>query len=184
VEESDGRYLRRIVRSAPLVLLALVALLLLTAESCSTETDEGQDVQQEDEASEGDEDSTESAPAEPEANPDGDFDSTCDLALNSDFDEILSGGPVGWLVADAELHNTGNVGIVVRVTATFKQAGSRPTRLVKKARIPYGKRRNIHFKKPVSQEEADAFQGAPGYFDGNACSVQAKITSSFGTPQD
>jgi hypothetical protein len=40
-----------------------------------------------------------------------------------------------WLVADAELHNTGNIGIVVRVTATWKQAGSRPIRMAKKAKV-------------------------------------------------
>jgi hypothetical protein len=108
-----------------------------------------------------------------------DYTSNCDLLLNSNFDSSTT----GWLVADAEITNTGNVGAVIRVTATFKQAGSRPIRIVKKARVPIGAQKNVHFKRPVSQNETGAYQAAPGYFNGNACSVKAKITTTFGPPQ-
>lgn len=128
-------------------------------------------------------DTTTEEAAPPAPDPSVDYASACDLNLNSDFDEILSGGPMGWLVADAELHNTGNVGVVVRVTATFKQAGSKPLKLTKTARVPDNKRRNVHFKQAVQQEGADAFQSAPGYFNGNACSVKATVTDTLGKPQ-
>ncbi len=117
-----------------------------------------------------------------EPDPDSSFATACDLTLNSDFDEILAGGPVGWFVADAEVRNTGNVGIVVQVTGRFKQAGSRALTMRKNARVPYDERKNVHFKLPVQQQVASAFQSAPGYFEGRACSVGARITDSFGNP--
>lgn len=32
---------------------------------------------------------------------------------------------------------------------------------------------------PISQGQVDAYQSAPGYFDGRGCSVAATITSNF-----
>jgi hypothetical protein len=116
---------------------------------------------------------TEPAPA---ASPDGKFTHSCDMLLNSDFESVVS----GWLVADAELKNTGNVGIKVNVKAVWKQAGSNPIVKVKKVRLGYGHHRAVHFKVPISTDQVDAYQSAPGYFNDSACGVNATITSNFG----
>lgn len=116
---------------------------------------------------------TEPAPA---PSPDGKFTHSCDMLLNSDFESSVS----GWLVADAELKNTGNVGIKLNVKAVWKQAGSNPIVNVKKVRLGYGHHRAVHFKVPISTDQVDAYQSAPGYFNDNACSVNATITSNFG----
>jgi hypothetical protein len=116
---------------------------------------------------------TEPAPA---PNADGKFTHSCDMLLNSDFESSVS----GWLVADAELKNTGNVGVKVNVKAVWKQAGSNPIVEVKKIRLGYGHHRAVHFKLPLSTDQVDASQSAPGYFNDNACSVNATITSNFG----
>ncbi len=116
---------------------------------------------------------TEPAPA---PNPDGKFTHSCDMLLNSDFESSVS----GWLVADAELKNTGNVGLKFNVKAVWKQAGSNPIVKVKHVRLGYGHHRAVHFKVPISTDQVDAYQSAPGYFNDNTCSVNATITSNFG----
>ncbi|HET7171890.1 MAG TPA: hypothetical protein VFI18_09670 [Gaiellales bacterium] len=112
----------------------------------------------------------------PAPDPDGKFTHSCDMLLNSDFESSIA----GWLVGDAELRNTGNVGIKLNVKAVWKQAGSNPIVKVKKVRLGYGHHRAVHFKLPVSTGQVDAYQSAPGYFNDNACSVNATITSTFG----
>jgi hypothetical protein len=121
-----------------------------------------------------------SATTDPEPAPapdaDGKFTHSCDMLLNSDFESSVS----GWLVADAEVRNTGNVGIKLNVKAVWKQAGSNPIIKVKRVRLGYGHHRAVHFKLPVSTDQVDAYQSAPGYFNDNACSVNATITTTFG----
>jgi len=108
--------------------------------------------------------------------PDGKFTHSCDMLLNSDFNSSIT----GWLVADAELRNTGNIGINVNVKAVWKQAGSGPIIKVKHVRVGYGHHRAIHFKVPITQGQVDAYQSAPGYFNNSACGVNATIISNFG----
>jgi hypothetical protein len=98
------------------------------------------------------------------------------MLLNSDFNSSIS----GWLVADAELRNTGNVGVTVNVKAAWKQAGSNPIVKVKHVRLGYGHHRAVHFKLPVTTEQVDAYQSAPGYFNNGACSVKGTIMGNFG----
>jgi hypothetical protein len=119
-----------------------------------------------------------SGTTEPAASPqpDGKFTHSCDMLLNTDFNSSTS----GWLVADAELRNTGNIGININVKAVWKQAGSNPIVKVKHVRIGYGHHRAVHFKLPITQGQVEAYQSAPGYFNDNACSVNATITSNFG----
>jgi hypothetical protein len=89
-------------------------------------------------------------------------------------------GPDAWFTADAELTNTGNIGTNIRVKAIFKQAGGHPIKIEKKARLPYGKAHTIHIKRNIPFEEAEAFTSAPGYVEGEACSVTLKIVNTFG----
>ena len=90
-------------------------------------------------------------------NPDGNFTHSCDMLLNTDFNSST----MGWLVADAELKNTGNVGINVNVKAVWKQAGSGPIIKVKHVRIGYGHHRAIHFKVPITRVRSTPISRPP-----------------------
>lgn len=121
--------------------------------------------------------SASSASSPPAKQPDAKYNESCDMDLNSDY----LGSPTAWLVGDAELHNTGNVGVVVRVKATWKQAGSGPITATKKMRLAYKKRHAVHFKLPIGQNQVDAVQSAPGYLgSGHWCGVKATLVSTFG----
>ncbi len=117
------------------------------------------------------------SPSTPTKAPAAKYGHSCDLDLNSNYGQ----SPTGWLVGDAELHNTGNVGVMVRVKATWKQAGSRPITATKKTRLGYKKRHAVHFKIPVDQNQVDATQSAPGYLGGGGwCGVRATLVSTYG----
>lgn len=73
--------------------------------------------------------------------PDGKFTANCSYVLD-DFSESASGYR---FVADATLRNTGNIGIVARVTATWNQSGSGPMREVKNVKVPYRRNKVVHF---------------------------------------
>jgi hypothetical protein len=115
-------------------------------------------------------------PPPPSPDPEAKYTDNCDLLLNDNFYSSVT----GWLVGDAEIHNTGNVGVVVRVRATWKQAGSAPITKVKTTRVGYRHRRAVHFKLPVDQNTVEAYQSAPGYFGNGACGVKAVIVNSYG----
>jgi hypothetical protein len=107
--------------------------------------------------------------------PNGTDESTCDILLGTGLYDP------NYVVADDEIKNTGNVGIVLRVVATWKQAGSGPIRMKKKVRVPYQGQKAVHFKRKASQEQISAFQSAPGYFsETGACSVKSTILDSYG----
>jgi hypothetical protein len=54
--------------------------------------------------------------------------------------------------------------------------------MAKKAKVGIGATKDVHFKRPVSHNEVQAYQSAPGYFSGgNACNVRVRIGDTFGT---
>lgn len=110
-----------------------------------------------------------SAAAAPNA--DGEFSSTCDYVLG-DFTESASGFR---FVADAELQNTGNIGIVVRVMATWKQAGGVPIKVVKTAKVPVNRSKHVGITRVASQDEIDLHQATD-----QGCKVKATIVDTFG----
>jgi hypothetical protein len=107
--------------------------------------------------------------------PKAEYTSTCDYVLG-DFSSNTSHG--FRFIAGADITNTGNVGITIRLTASFKQLGSRPLVVTKEGQIPYNGKRSIEITKPVSQNELDLIQAAQG--GGDICTAKAKIVGTFG----
>ncbi len=109
--------------------------------------------------------------------PAGKVSGSCDMLLNSNFTSSVT----GWLVADVEIRNSGNVGYVANAKAVWKQAGSAPIVKVKPVTVPYGRSKAVHFKLPIDQNQVSAFQAAPGYESGNTpCSFTATIMRTVG----
>lgn len=117
------------------------------------------------------------ASSTPAPNPDAKYTHSCDLLLNSNYQSSVT----GWLVGDASIHNTGNIGVVVRISATWQRAGEGPLRASKKLRLPYASRRAAHFKLPVDQNTVSSVQSSTGYQNATQwCGVKATLLSTFG----
>jgi hypothetical protein len=114
-------------------------------------------------------------PAIPE--PDATYTSSCDYVLG-DFTQSKNGFR---FIAGADVENTGNIGVIVRVTATFKQLGTKPVVLKKNARIAYGESASVQLTKVVSQNQIDLIQSAQD--SGDICKVVASVIDTFGQPQ-
>ena len=109
---------------------------------------------------------------EPDA--DGTFTDSCDYLLG-DFEDY---SPTGYrFVADANLKNTGNIGTVVRVTATWFQAGGKSIVETKDVRVESGRSKRVGFTRLVGGDEIDLIQAFD--FD-EQCKVGAKIVDTFG----
>jgi len=123
-------------------------------------------------AAEEDEDSPEPEP-EVEPSPDGTYSSSCDYLLG-DFTEYT---PKGFrFVADATLHNTGNIGTVTKVTAIWFQAGGGKITESKTVKVKAGHNKRVGFLKQVGGDEIDLIQA----IDGKQCRVAAAIVDTFG----
>jgi hypothetical protein len=115
------------------------------------------------------------SPPPPTPDPEGKFTHACDYILG-DFTDYT---PTGYrFIAGANVRNTGNVGIVVRVFASWRQLGTSPITDARTVRVPYGESRNVNFTKDVSSNNIDLIQAALG--NGPDCSVKVTIISSFG----
>lgn len=117
-------------------------------------------------------------PAGPEAHPALDYTKACDYVLG-DFSEHSSTGYR--FIAGADITNTGNVGIVVKVVAKWKQLGTDSVVESETVKVQYGKEKSVQITKPVGQNEIDLIQSAQGA--GKICSVTAKIVDTFGEPR-
>lgn len=114
------------------------------------------------------------------ANPDGTYHSNCDLLLK----EGANYSYYGLLVGDAKIRNTGNIGIVVNVKASWDRAGFGPFRSKKEVRLETGQRKTVHLRQRITQEGIDEVQSSGGYQgQGNFCRVKVKIIDTFGEPQ-
>jgi len=103
------------------------------------------------------------------------YSSTCDYVLG-DFSENTDTGIR--FIAAAELHNNGNVGAVVKVTASWKQLGKAPIVESKTAKVKYKGSTTVNFTRPSDRNELDLIQSAQDL--GEICSVKAVITDTFG----
>jgi hypothetical protein len=112
--------------------------------------------------------------APPVANPDGRIESVCDYLLGN-FTETRRGYR---FVADATVRNTGNVGIVVKLTGTWDQIGGAPVKVVKTVSVPTEGRKIVHLLRVASSDEIDRHQSA-----NSRCNVKATIIDSFGEAQ-
>lgn len=116
-------------------------------------------------------------PATPK--PKATFTHSCDYQLGN----FTTGGPSGMrFTTDASVHNTGNIGVVVRVTGTWFLSGGRKVTHTRVARVARGKSARVGFWVPATQDQISSYQSVDvgsGY-DGSACKVSASITDTFG----
>ena len=77
-------------------------------------------------------------------------------------------------VADARVRNTGNIGIVTRVVATWDRAGRPQLKAEKEVRVPYGATKSVHFRAPIDQATSDAIYSA------NRCDLDITIVNTYG----
>ena len=113
----------------------------------------------------------------PAAEPDGTFTSNCDYILG-DFTNYTKSG--FRFVADAKLHNTGNVGTIDEVKAIWYQAGGGKIVETKKVRSRPGQTVRVGITKPVGQDQIDLIQSLDY---GDECKVKVTMIDTFGTPE-
>jgi hypothetical protein len=106
--------------------------------------------------------------------PNGKYDLDCNYELG-DFGEFGDPSRGYRFVAGGTLENTGNIGIRVRVTYTWKLLGRSPLTVRKHYRVRRGQSRDVNLTVPVSQDDIDSHQNAHG-----DCSTKASIVSTFG----
>lgn len=104
--------------------------------------------------------------------PKGTFNLNCDYVLG-DFSESSSQG--FRFIAGGRLRNTGNIGIVTRVTVTWEQLGQAPIKAVKTVSIKRGHSKRVSFSLPATSDQIDLHQSS----DGN-CDTKVKILDEFG----
>ncbi len=123
------------------------------------------------------EEASEAPELEPQAepNPDGEFGSSCDYLLG-DFDDDDYR-----FVATAELENTGNIGIVVEVVASWKQIGADPIAETKTTRVKVGRSKAVNFDIQVGSDEIDRHQSVNS---DETCVVDVALVDTFGEPRD
>ena len=82
--------------------------------------------------------------------------------------------PTTQAVADARVTNTGNVGIITRVVATWDRAGHPQLEATKEVHVPYGSTRFVHFHMPIDEASMDAIYSA------NRCDLDVRIVDTYG----
>jgi hypothetical protein len=86
----------------------------------------------------------------PTPSPDGKFDWSGDYLLaNGIYDP-------NYLIGEVDLHNTGNVGEIVRVKFSWPQEATPPITRSKTVHLPYGASKVIRFKVPVGSYDQGA----------------------------
>ena len=124
--------------------------------------------------------STTSAPvapvsaAPPVTNPKGTYNGSCNYNLGNNGSTYTATG-------DIQMHNTGNVGIVVRMKITWPQQGYAPLAMTRTVKLATGQHRDVQFHRPLSYTQISnlqSWQSGHSYADG--CTYHAKITDTYG----
>jgi hypothetical protein len=105
--------------------------------------------------------------------PSGTFTHSCDYVLG-DFTSHTSTGYR--FVADAQLHNDGNIGTVNKVDAVWFLSGGRKVNMSKTVKVQPGRRARVGFTKPVGSDEIDLHQS----LSGRRCNVKVAMIDTFG----
>lgn len=120
-----------------------------------------------------------SAPPAPAApNPDGTYRGSCDYLLPNNFPGTYR------VIGEVDLHNTGNIGTVVKVKITWPQEGYGPIRMTRSVRTLPGDHSVVRFRKVVSSNQIDllqSWQEHHGMRDG--CTYKASMVKTFGSVQ-
>ena len=82
---------------------------------------------------------------------------------------------------NANVNNTGNIGITVTVTMTWPQSGRAPIKMTKKSvRVDYGQTLSLPFNRPVNQAQLASFKDWQDHQNEQGCTYSGTITSTFG----
>jgi hypothetical protein len=101
-------------------------------------------------------------------NPRGRYHVDCDYLLGDNLNDYS-------FVASGTLRNTGNVGIVTRVTIEWEQIGTDPVTHEETVAIPKGKSRDVQVEIPVTGDQVDRIQSVSG----RECHSNVKIIDTF-----
>lgn len=106
--------------------------------------------------------------------PNAKYTQSCDYLLGN-FTDTEQGFR---FIARASMHNTGNVGVIAIVTASWVQVGSKDVRMSKSVKIPWHGRRVVNFKKVVTEDQINQIQADTNF--AHQCSVKATILTTYG----
>lgn len=105
--------------------------------------------------------------------PKGTARTSCDYLLGD------SDGNSGYkFTVDAVLKNTGDVGIVAELKATWRLSGGGKVTKTEDERVKAGKTKNVSFSVPSTVDQILSYQQIDESL-GNACSVKVSIVDSF-----
>lgn len=109
----------------------------------------------------------------PEPDPNATYSHSCDYVLG-DFSETASGFR---FLADANLRNSGNVGVNVKVTATWFLAGGDQVTDQRTIKLAVDDRERVGFSVIATQDQIDLHQALDA---GKTCNVKAALIDTFG----
>jgi hypothetical protein len=108
--------------------------------------------------------------------PDGTFTGSCNYTLG---DSPSTGTAMA--TGDINVENTGNVGIVTKVTITWPQEGFSPLSLTKTVRVPYGGSLDVQFHRPLTGTQVDNLQNYQlGHAGDDGCTYNGSMVGTFG----
>lgn len=85
------------------------------------------------------------------------------------------------LVGDADVKNTGNIGITVTVTMTWPQLGQRPIAVTKHdVSVDYGQTASVSFNRPVDQNQLANFKDWQDKQNEDGCTYTGTMINTFG----
>jgi hypothetical protein len=116
-----------------------------------------------------------SVPDRNNPNPETEVTGTCDYSLSD-----TSGGQ-NFFTGEAGVKNTGNIGLKVRVTATWPQYGFDPLSVKKTISVDYKQTVTMRFRRPASPTQTlryQSWQERHEYKSG--CTYKGKILSTYG----
>lgn len=124
-------------------------------------------------------DPTTEAPPVVVPSPDGTVTGTCAYELSADYTNYDV--HAGDLNADVEAANTGNIGIVVKVTVTFPQLGHTAIAMTKNVKVAHGATVTVHFTRVATGSEIDRLQSWQlGHADSDGCTYKGDVAKTFG----
>jgi len=112
--------------------------------------------------------------APPVTNPEGKYNGSCNYNLGNNGSTYTATG-------DIQMHNTGNVGIVVRMKITWPQQGYAPLAMTRTVKLATGQSKDVQFHRPLSYTQISnlqSWQSGHNYADG--CTYHAKIIDTYG----
>ena len=85
------------------------------------------------------------------------------------------------LHGDAEVKNTGNIGITVTVTVTWPQLGRTPIKMTKNGvHVDHGQTAHVPFERPVNQNQLTNFKDWQNQQSEEGCTYNGTMINIFG----